>query len=182
MARLTIPRGVRKSLVALATVSSEQTEQLIETLSSLSPNLSPEEIPEQLASKLTQWDSDQARETIQAILGLCALRAQTGQKPETLVADVILTLKRDTGLEDSSTDGKAVVVLAPENEERLRNSLLRLFSITVLDVTAKALGVLTDNQRSFVSARILSDMRPIFKDDISARSSRPTVANLSRLA
>jgi hypothetical protein len=168
MAKLRLPESLRRNLIALATASTEQVDQLHETLSTLTPILTPEEIPEQIASKLNLWNGEEARRAVKGILGLSAFRAQSGQKLESLTSDLISALQADTGVEETSPEEKTKLILSSAQEPEFRNVLLRLFSIVALDVTAKALGVLTDNQRSFVSGRVLSDIRPIFQDEISA--------------
>jgi len=53
----------------------------------------------------------------------------------------------------------------PDQWERFRNLFGRIISVRSLELTGKALSVLTDNQNVFRSARTLSEIRPVFRED-----------------
>lgn len=53
----------------------------------------------------------------------------------------------------------------PNQRERFENLFERIVKISALELTGKALSVLTDNQNVFRSARTLSEIRPVFRED-----------------
>lgn len=52
-------------------------------------------------------------------------------------------------------------------ESRMRERLERLLNIDRLNITAKASILKTEHERLFCSARILTDARPVYGDDVS---------------
>ncbi len=52
--------------------------------------------------------------------------------------------------------------LSGEQRERFRGYLIELLNVESVRVGAKALEVLFENQRSFIGARIVTEVRPIF--------------------
>jgi hypothetical protein len=124
--------------------------------------LSPGDVPERLASELGKWDREKATVAIKAVVGLAAFRAQSGESPEKVVSDVLAAAKSA----DPDDDKQDEEWLSEEGEAHLRDALVKLLSTKQLDVAAKAVGVLNDNQRSFIVARVLSDIRPVFQDDV----------------
>lgn len=169
MASLRIPRLLRKQLLALAQASNNQIHQLQEKLKALRPDLSPADVPERLSSELTTWNKEKATAAVQALMGLAAFRAQSGDEPEEVISEVLEAAKNAEPEDDEphDKDTQAEEWLAPEEERKLHERLVSLLSTGQLDIAAKALGVLNDNQRSYVIARILSDLRPVFHDNVA---------------
>jgi len=56
---------------------------------------------------------------------------------------------------------------APNEYDSLAGRLSQLLSIKPIRLTWKAIDVLTQNEKAFLEARILTDMRPVFGDDVS---------------
>ena len=163
MPSLHIPSRLRSQLRALAEASEEQIQQLQRSLEALTPDLSPGDVPDRLAVELDTWDDkEKATIAIEGVVGLAAFRAQSGENTEKVVSEVLSAAKRAEADDDEPEEW-----LTEEQEARLQSGLVKLLSINQLDVAAKAVGVLNDNQRSFIVARVLSEIRPVFQDDVT---------------
>src|SRR5205085_649732 len=69
--------------------------------------------------------------------------------------------------------------LSEEQRETLRKRLELLLGLdSTLGVTAKALDVMTEHERTFCTARILSDVRPVFSGGAEHASAAVIIHNL----
>ena len=164
MASLHLPERLRKNLLALSAATEEAAEELYQRLSALNPELEAENIPDRIAEQLTHWEKDQARGVVTSLFSLYAFRSTLGKPLNVVLNDVLQTLQRPV---DADAKPSQEATFTPEALEKLRARLGRLLNLEALGLTAKALGVLTDHQRAYISARILSDIRAVFHEDIS---------------
>jgi hypothetical protein len=63
----------------------------------------------------------------------------------------------EAGIDDKS--------LLRESEQSFRQRLVRFFELETLLISAKAAGILQSHENLFCSARILTDVRPVFGSD-----------------
>ena len=64
--------------------------------------------------------------------------------------------------------GSSSPTVAIGDREAFKKKLLRFFELNTLFVSAKALGILQSNENVFRSARIVTDVRPVFGLDAKA--------------
>ena len=161
MATLRLPDELRKNLLALSKADDNAVEELYERLSTLEVNMTSDALADELASRLTRWESYDGIAAVTALLAICAFRAQAGHDAQRAASEVLTALRRRV-----AWDPEGNLVLKAGDEPKLRERLLRFLNLSALNVTAKALGVLTDHQRAYISARILSDIRPVFSEEV----------------
>jgi hypothetical protein len=160
VASIRLPEGLRKSLLQIAAASDEAVDELYRRLSDLDKELEAEMIPDRAAENLSLWVKGDAKSVVTALVGLCSFRSQASKAVDEILNDVLSNLKKPP--EEGQSEE---LVLKPEAELKLRERLQRFLTLESFLVTAKALGVLTDHQRAFLSCRVLSDIRPVFTDD-----------------
>jgi hypothetical protein len=157
VARFNLPERLKASLLTLAGCSPEQVGQLYDHLKSMDVAMLDTRFTRQIASELNQWEKEKAERVVEALVTLCSFHARTHESKDELVANVIEAVQQSTPADKFS----------PEVEGNLRERITRFLDLSALDVSAKAAGVLTDHQRVFTMARILSDVRAVFPEDAS---------------
>lgn len=153
-----IPPKYREVLIGIASLSSAAVKELESALRNSGPALSSREEAFSLASKLKVMSEDEGMTLIEALLPLYMLKGSSTKSTEEFVDDIISSLKVGTGTEKRLTQKLATP---------LAGRLTKLLGLEKIDLSAKAMSVQLEQQRSLTSARILTDIRPIFGSDAS---------------
>jgi hypothetical protein len=158
LATLVIPKNVRDGLALLREVSDGVFNTLLVDLeqsvaaSSSVQNLSPTD----------------AKQLIDAITSMSAVRASAGVSLDQFIADVCESLREEEEL--TSTQ-----------EPAFRERLAKALSIEILNVKAKALALSNEHEHLFCSARIFTDMRPIYGEDPSQPPEAMTITHILKI-
>lgn len=154
-ARMTIrvPKDQRNGLTRLIGLSDHEVSELHRALQAASPALDAAGIVAQLGDQVSIPLSDVA-EIVALLFSLAFTRVRLERKTEQLVADVAQAAVQEGLLEKSSAAQQSFA-------ERL--SLL-LSVEKAIGVSSKAVDVLYRHKNSFVSARVVSDIRTVFSE------------------
>jgi hypothetical protein len=169
MAFLKIPDAALPDLKKIAELEEPLFKSLLSVASETPPTLKPYQFERLIAPKLESIPRDYLRAILGTVFFLYTLKEREQiSSPKELSAAVI----------NSSTVSKSEE-LSPASRERLKQRLELLLSMeNSLGVTAKAFDVMTEHQRLFCSARILSDIRPVFSGTPETVSAAVIVHNL----
>lgn len=109
---------------------------------------------------------------VDTIYGLYSVREAAGAGPSTFLDDLMDGIKetRDPQLE-----------LSPDEASDLRTRFETLLSIETLRTLSKGLGLQRAGERLYCEAKILSDIRPVFGDDVSTRPVGAVVTHTLRM-
>jgi hypothetical protein len=129
-------------------MSPDQFDALEAALKAAEPRKRPSDLAREVADKLRA--TPEASDIVQSVASLASAQAEIGTKMDALATDV-----------SNSND----VTLEPSERVLLRDRLIRLLAVEPLVVTGKALDVLHEDQRTFHSVRVLTDLRPVFYDE-----------------
>lgn len=164
MAQIWIPFPYREALVALARLPEETTDRLIDALAELEAFSPVFRIEEATASVLSD---DAGLAERQVGLPLLALRGQYRQTP----------------LEEISSRVSESTELELDSDERadLRSRVARILATPVYGTTAIATDLQTQNARNYQSSRIVTDLRPVFQDDLDAQPSGAVIVETLQL-
>lgn len=95
-----------------------------------------------------------------------------GEQVATAMVDAVLSVQTGRMIhEDSLTEFAQALAasddlaLPPEASERLSSRIVAMAQAPVVAITAKARDVTTEHDRLFHSARVLTDIRPVFGDN-----------------
>ena len=154
MAQIWIPLPYREALTALAQLPADTAARLVDALSGLEAYSSVSRIQEATASALGEEASPAER---QLALPLLALR---GQYRQTSLEEIATRVSESTELE-----------LDPTARANLRSRAAAILATPVYATTAVATDLQTQNARNYQSARIVTDLRPVFQDDLDAQPS-----------
>jgi hypothetical protein len=157
LATLVIPKNVREGLASLRDIPDDVFNSLLIDFErsgepSSVKNLSPED----------------AKQLIASITSLSAVRASAGVSLEQFIADICESLHEQDELK-------------ADQEPRFRERLTRVLSIDILNIKAKAIALSNEHEHLFCSARIVTDMRPVYGDDPSAPPEAMTITHILKI-
>src|SRR5712691_1845996 len=156
MASIFVPSQMRSPLVQLAAQSDDAVSELCNMLESNPDVLITRQAALEQASKLTKLDD--AFPVVEAVINLLYYKASTGKSTSDLVKEI--TARLTTG---DKSESKLSSTAIPNFQKQLG----RILELSGLTLKAKALSLAADCQRLFSDAKILSDIRPVFGDDVS---------------
>lgn len=168
MASLSVPENALRAFTVLARLPDAAFLELVASLSSCPPNFSADRFADRVGAALSQIKPQDAKQMIQAVIGLHYAKVQAGKSASEISGDVV----------------KAVAESTPDlqrQSELLGQRLSQLLEVESLVVTAKALTILAEHERVFLRARILTDMRPIFRDDVATDPVAALVVHVLKL-
>jgi hypothetical protein len=165
MAKLNVPENAIPVLLSIADMADAKFDALMSALSASKPSLSPSDFISQTATALNQDNNNQTAAIIGTVFTLYRFKDAKRLSSEE-VAEEISRISVAKGLSESKSDSL-----------KKRLILLLGFEHSVA-VTAKALDVMTEHEHVFCSARILSDIRPVFTSSLDAPEAAVIVHNL----
>jgi hypothetical protein len=146
-----IPQPYREPLSTLAQLPDDTASKLIQSIRALEAYAPVSRIQ---AATEAILGTDAAPGEKQLGLPLLALRGQLRQAtPE----DIAERLSQSSDLE-----------LDPPSRDNLRSRAAEILATPVYETTAVATDLQTQNARNYQSARIVTDVRPIFQEDVEA--------------
>jgi hypothetical protein len=168
---LTLPDYYVPGIKGLIGLTEAQAKELISALQAEQPiYYHPTQLAGHLESRIT-IDPPLLAKIIRALAGLYTARTFTGLSTSDF-ADVAFQAVEDKGLKPSE----------PESWARFKENLVELLKLEgSLAVASKAQDVVTEQDRIFSQARILSDVRSIFKDDPEAMPSAVAIIHTLRI-
>ncbi len=157
MADVFVPSEMRPALVQLAALGDDAISELCSLLEANPDVLTSRQAAFEHASKLTKF-GDEGFSAIDAVVPLLFLKASSGKSTADLVKEI--TARLVTGDKQEATLSTAAV-------PNFKKNLGRILELSKLTNRAKALSLATDSQRLFSDAKIVSDVRPVFGEDVS---------------
>lgn len=120
------------------------------------PGLNDSDALAELASRATDLSSEDASDIVEVLTTLYILRARHESSIPDFVEDVGRALAEAEGEE---------LKLSGEDFDRFKDRLTELLGVELFGIESKALDVQFENERTFRSARIVTEIRPIFGPD-----------------
>lgn len=156
MRNLKIPEQYGVGIKEIYRLSENQMTDFLHTLGSEQPALGSRNLISCLKSNLTSVDANVVEEIATTLLALHSLRSFLDRPIDDFVQDL------------ANDDNLGELEIPEEEYEPLRQRLLRLLDAQMLAIASKALTVLTAHERVLDNTRILTDVRPIYRDDSSS--------------
>jgi hypothetical protein len=164
VAEIWIPLPYREALMALARLPGETADRLVDALAALEAYSPVSRIQEVTTSVLGEGASPAER---QLGLPLLALR---GQYRQTSLEDIAKRVSESTEFE-----------LDSEERADLRSRAAAILATPVYATTAVATDLQTQNAHNYQSARIVTDLRPVFQDNVDDRPSGAVIVETLQL-
>jgi len=173
MAAIKIPDGHKGGLIKLIKLPGNSVNQIISAFEGVAPKFFPEELSKEVISKLKGISSDDLLEIISAILSLSKHRVHDDMPPEELAEQIVQALS-EGAVED--------VELVKKDRQGLKKLFVRFFQIETLLISAKASGIMLSHENIFCSARVITDVRPVFGSDPSVAPNAAVMVHMLNLS
>lgn len=155
MADLRVPESMRSGLKLIADLSSEAVDDLRLVLEKNPEVLFSREATIRHAEKLRKLSLADAEALMESVVPLVYFKGAQGKSTQQILTDVSASLQQEKPF-------------TPEQLTRFEKNLSRILDVSGLVLAAKAIAVASDCPRLFSEARILSDLRPVFSEDVTA--------------
>ncbi|HTA32763.1 MAG TPA: hypothetical protein VK721_05005 [Solirubrobacteraceae bacterium] len=153
-----VPEPAREGMRGFALLDEREIDAIVDSLDQSEGILSPKMMEERVRAAAPSLE-DSTGFTI----GLLTLVAQAEDVPTAAVAGAV------GGSRDLGDLGEA-------ERERFASGLERLLSIPCVRLSAKAWDLTTEYEHVFLTARVLTDVRPVFKGDGGDDEATPVAA------
>jgi len=173
MARLNVPDSIKEGLSCIASLTHEQYEELCAALENIPLRIKPDRILDDSELKLTTISSDKLDLIKDALFPLYLSREGIGVSPLTLVDDVAESMRERDG--DRWPEGSEEVV------NRLKERLKRLISLDRAKLVIKSNNILTQHARTYTSARVFTDIRPVFDDNVEVSPQYAVIVHMLKI-
>jgi len=148
MASLRVPEEHRTGLARLLNLSSEDTKKVVSTLENVPITSALRQTLVERLSTLNAILQDSVNEAADALTGLYIVLAHSNEPPSEMANEIADSLK-EIGIELKFPD-------------EVPQRLIQLLSFDSLVVSAKAEGFMYEYENVFSTARVHTDIRPIF--------------------
>lgn len=163
-----------EDIAAVATMTKmpkTSVDALISALKDAPYTADTDEIAEQISARVPGVDVNELESILDSLYGLYFVRELSGVPKAVFLDDFI------NGLEAAP-----VFDVNREDIPKLRAKFERLLNIEIFNVLSKAKRLQRDGERLYCDAKILSDIRPVFRDKPTSRPAGAVVTHTLMLA
>jgi len=160
MALPSVPEPVASGLLKIKSFTENQFQELVAVLESIPLRINTKRILDDKEINLNTISRDDFNTVRDALLTLYIGTQNINVPVSTYVEDVTEIVRKRGGAEWEVPD---------ESIAQLKERLVRVLSIATLQIVVKAYDILTEHSHTFSTARIMTDIRPVFRE--SAESS-----------
>jgi hypothetical protein len=152
---LELPPEDRGAIATVKTLTPSVLENLIAALKSAPAISNPHEMAKHIADQVPSFPRDRLVPVLEMLYTLYHVRDLSGVGDATFLNDLM----------DGAT--KEFEVNGSSDLPKLKSILEKLLSIGTLSIVSKASRLQRDGERLYCSAKVLSDIRPVFRSDPS---------------
>jgi hypothetical protein len=174
MASPSIPQSVINGFTKIATLPDESFQELLSTLEKHPLELKQGVVFEDEDLKL-EFLSPEESKAIQEALFPVYLGIANGTFPTNAYVDSVAQALKE------QASGSVEWAQSEENLEGFKHRLTQLANIESLLLIAKAHNVLTAHSHAYYSARILSDIRPVYGDNVAESPKAAVIVHMLHL-
>lgn len=160
MASMRIPERYLPGFKRIATLDQEAMQSLLNAMSQVKLSLSRKDLSENISSLVKGIADTEIDEIMAAVTAMLELQEVTGATDEKLAQDLSEALK--TNFHD----------LSSEQANQIESRLSEILSLQDgIGIVSKARHLYQDYEHLYVSGKIITDIRPVFKTDLDSNSS-----------
>lgn len=148
-----VPDSRVESFLTLSRMSVDAYKELFSQTAKIQSSTYSDQFIHQLSSESKLTPKNDFAEVIKTILSLFPPMISSRKSVNAFIKDLMMALTANVKVDDSLTQ---------QNFETLEKRLIDLLKIPSLSVNAKAVSVYFENAKSYISSRVLSDVRPVF--------------------
>jgi uncharacterized protein (DUF1778 family) len=157
MASLTIPSYYRSGLAEIIKLNDESFRELLSTLENMAPALYEKTLSDKLKASVNNIPEAEVDKIAQAIFGMSLGRVGAEVSTSQFVDDVIQSIE---------TNNYEGLSLSNDNRDSFKQRLTSLLEANSLAIGTKAYNILFEHGQNLTSFRILTDIRPVFREQI----------------
>lgn len=162
----TISRGIKK----IVSMSSEEESRFFSALEGSRPSFNPKKLTDDIASSFSDIQKHEIRNIIDALISMSLVVVDSEIDEEKFITRII-----------DDVEEILEAQLPNERKKQLVERILHLLSSASLRSAAKSVSVHSEYDRGFHSARILTDVRPVFGDNVEEAPSQAIVVNILKI-
>ncbi|MCX6234783.1 MAG: hypothetical protein NT175_08675 [Bacteroidetes bacterium] len=147
-----IPDDVKKGFTILLKSPQKKIDSLISELAKIPKGLLPSEITEYISKKKV-FSKDDPSYIVKVLLSLYTLK-ESETKP---LSEIVINIQ--SALNEAED-------ITPKPNENFINNFIQLLSLKTIGLTCKAFSLLMEYEKTYVESRIITDIRPVFTDDL----------------
>jgi hypothetical protein len=164
MRKINIPEPHQIALVKISSLDDDSMSELSTAIERTKVTLTPLELADKLAENVTHIPKDDLEQILWAVIAMHWARDRENVPLSEFAEEVCRSL------DETKVDA---LKLKPERRDIFKQRITRLLApSSSLAITARAVDVLTEHERIFTSARIITDIRSVFSDP----SEKPSAA------
>src|SRR5579864_64932 len=153
-----IPKEDVEAVAMIKTLSDASVKELIAALDSAKVAVDTDKLAEGIYGRVPSIPMDDLRLILEALYALYFVRELAGVQSSRFLSDFM------DGLQ-----GEKKLAFQKKDEPKVRLRFEKLLNIDVLNVMSKAAGLQRDGERLYCSAKIISDIRPVFGPKATVR-------------
>jgi hypothetical protein len=157
---LQIPDQDIPKIIKIRKLSGAQTEELIRALESAPIEVDSHRVVNRIAKFVRSVPKKDLTAIIEVIYGLYFVREFANVSQSVFLSDLLESIQQ-------SKD--PALVLAANEVAEIEKRFERLLSIETIHAVSKSVRLQRDGERIYCTSKILSDIRPVFKNDAAVR-------------
>jgi len=172
---LRVPKRHGDALALLLKLSPRETDALVSALEKAPSALLPEDLAARLARDVSIISPDSVSKIVKMLASLYRVREQDLDRvPLRAFVEEVVGAAADSGHPELKSN--------EQERKRFQSLLERLLSFDQsIGMTAKALGVMRENAHLYCTGRIISDLRPVFKAEVTAGPAAAIIVHSLRI-
>jgi hypothetical protein len=175
MASFSIPQQIITGFTIIATMPEEAFNEFLSALNNIPPKILQHRVVDLSQVKLNTLSPEDTKAINDALAPLYRSMRGGDIEPSQYAKDIADSIR-----EESRDD--AAWAQSEEQLTQFKERLIRLLTAPSLQLIAKAHDVLLEHAQTFSSARILSDIRPVFGDNVEDPPVAAVVVHMLNLA
>lgn len=169
---LQIPKQHIPGIVKIKQLPAEAERKMVAALSAEPPIPDTEDAVNLIADRVPEISKDDLQVVVDTLYVLYYVREFSEVGLNRFVNDLIQTLK---------TSKDSALAIAPEDADRVKDRFKNLLSIENVSMISKGLKLQRNGEHLYCEARIMSDIRPVFHEDVSIRPAGAVVSHTLKL-
>ncbi|HWT01915.1 MAG TPA: hypothetical protein VN256_16830 [Pyrinomonadaceae bacterium] len=174
MASFSIPKQIIAGFTLIATMPEEVFNEFVSALDNIPPKILQHRVVDISTIKLTTLSPEDTKALNDALAPLFRSMRGGDVEPAQYAKDIGDSIREDIPDEAAWAQSK-------EQLAQFKERLTRLLNAPSLQLIAKAHDVLLEHAQTFSSARIVSDIRPVFRDSVDDQPVAAVIVHMLNL-
>jgi hypothetical protein len=168
---LDIPKRYIPVLNDIRSLPDAAVTELLQALESSSITTTPDDLAAHIVESVPSIPKEKLERIVDTLYSLYHVREFSEFNRASFLTELVEGLRRNEKLEISDAE-------LPSLQERFK----KLLSIKTLESISKAIGLQRDGERLYCESKIISDIRPVFGEDVKSRPVAAAVTHTLKIS